>query len=129
MWSVGRGRSCDQTDPHYIGVPEFDWVGRYMKIGRRLGSAYYARTKRCSELWQPQHSMPADKAFLGLVKREYGGDFGVYAEVIHEGDVSVRDRVCCSTCRARWWWFRGIIPEPPTWLLILRLKFRHYWQG
>lgn len=82
-----------KTDRHYTGMPESDWVGRCVRIGSEVILNVTGPTGRCSQLWQGQHMMPPEKGFLGWAKRELGGNFGVYAEVIHPGIVSVRDRV------------------------------------
>jgi len=63
-----------------------DWVGRYNENRRRLGFCIYRSDHSAAASYAASALDAADKAFLAWVKREYGGDFGVYAEVIHEGE-------------------------------------------
>jgi len=72
---------------------EFDWVGKEIRIGSaRL--AVRERIGRCLATAANPDSGTRDLDTLGLLKQASGAqDFGVYAEVIHGGEIRIGDGI------------------------------------
>lgn len=78
------------------GHPEFDWVGREIRIGgTRLQIA--AACPRCVMITREiDANVPADRAILRHVVRDLNQNVGVYATITHGGPISVGDAVTVS---------------------------------
>ncbi|MFZ4518174.1 MAG: MOSC domain-containing protein [Microthrixaceae bacterium] len=81
------------TGDDVSGHPEFDWVGRRL----RMGGAELEVVTRCPRCVMVTREVtpdvPADRAVLRHVVRELGQDLGVYATVTVPGRVQVGDPV------------------------------------
>lgn len=81
------------TGDEVLGHPEFEWVGRRL----RMGGAELQVVTRCPRCVMVTRAVtpdvPADRAVLRHVVRELGQDLGVYATVATPGPVQVGDPV------------------------------------
>jgi uncharacterized protein YcbX len=75
------------------GHPEFDWVGRRLRIGRtELEIAM--RCPRCVMVTRSIDDVtPEDRSILRHIVRDLSQDVGVYATVVREGEVRTGDVV------------------------------------
>lgn len=75
------------------GHPEFDWVGRSVRIGE-VELAIPAACPRCVMVTRAVGTdVPADRAVLRHVVRDLGQNVGVYATVTRPGTIRVGDTV------------------------------------
>jgi uncharacterized protein YcbX len=72
---------------------EREWVGRTLRIGKRVTLEVTHPTERCVMTNFAQPEIPEDKNIFACVGREAGLKFGVYAKVLMGGDVSCGERV------------------------------------
>ncbi len=79
--------------PGPTGYPEFDWVGRRLRIGD-AELEVVTRCPRCVMVTREVGpGVPADRAVLRHIVRELDQDLGVYATVSVPGEVRVGDTV------------------------------------
>ena len=74
------------------GFVEQDWVGRTLALGQ-VRLRVTGPCPRCVMTTLPQADLPADAGILRAAVREAKGHVGVYAEVVHGGDVRRGDQV------------------------------------
>jgi len=72
--------------------PEFDWVGRHVRIGGLLVEVV-RRTQRCVMIAHAQADLPHDRTVLRTLVRETGHTLGVAARVVGPGLVTIGDPV------------------------------------
>ncbi len=71
---------------------EFDWLGREIRIGTAI-LAVRERIVRCTHTMASTRTGLRDTDTLALLKEEWQHqDFGVYAEVIQDGDIALNDQ-------------------------------------
>ncbi len=71
---------------------EFDWIGRDLRIGA-VTLRVHRRISRCKATMANPESGERDVDTLDLLRRGGDQDFGVYAEVLSGGTISLGDRV------------------------------------
>lgn len=72
--------------------PEFDWVGRRVRIGG-LVIDVARRMQRCSMIVHAQADLARDRTVLRALVHETGHSLGVAADVVEPGTVAVGDEV------------------------------------
>ena len=78
------------------GHPEFEWVGRTVRIGD-VELAIGAKCPRCVMVTRAVgQDMPADRSVLRHIVRDLDQNLGVYATVIRPGTIRVGDTVVVS---------------------------------
>jgi len=103
--TLGRGAPPERFDPRRFrpnllidsppdakGLPEAEWTGRVLRIGRAALRAEMP-TVRCSMTTRAQPDLPADTQVLRTIVREGAQNLGVYASVVEPGAVAVGDPV------------------------------------
>jgi len=75
------------------GQVERGWMGRTVAVGGEVRLAIREPTERCVMVSMPQSELPDDPAVLRTLAQASDGDFGVYADVIVPGRISVGDAV------------------------------------
>ena len=83
-----------QTDPGCTGLPEFDWIGKKLKIGDCLFGVE-AKTIRCSmpSRGQLPHGLEQNPKIAKSLFSETGRFLGAYLSVLEVGKVCVGDSV------------------------------------
>lgn len=83
-----------QTDPGCTGLPEFDWIGKKLKIGDCLFGVE-AKTIRCSmpSRGQLPHGLEQNPKIAKSLFSETGRFLGAYLTVLEVGKVCVGDSV------------------------------------
>lgn len=81
-----------ESAPGTTGLPEAEWTGRGLRVGRALLRAEMPAV-RCSMTTRAQPDLPADTQVLRTIVREGGQNLGAYASVAQAGDVAVGDPV------------------------------------
>ncbi len=79
------------TEPA-VGVPEAGWVGQRLRVGTVLLEITH-ETERCVMVTQGQPGIGADPDLLRTIGRVHKLTFGVHADVLEPGRVSVGDAV------------------------------------
>jgi uncharacterized protein YcbX len=74
------------------GYPEMDWIGRRVRLGGAVLEIVTA-CPRCVMVTQAVDELPHDPRVMRTLVRETQHSAGVYASVIEEGRVAVRDRL------------------------------------
>ena len=75
------------------GHPEFDWVGRRLRIGE-VELAITTACPRCVMVTRAiSDQIPADRAVLRHIVRELDQNLGVYATVVVPGAIEEGDEV------------------------------------
>jgi len=72
---------------------EREWLGRTVAVGAEVRLAVRDMTERCAMVSLAQSELPGDPAILRTLAQDAGLDFGVYADVVAPGRISVGDRV------------------------------------
>ena len=72
---------------------EREWLGRTVAVGAEVRLAVRDMTERCAMVSLAQSELPGDPAILRTFAQDAGLDFGVYADVVAPGRISVGDRV------------------------------------
>jgi hypothetical protein len=72
---------------------EESWVGRTLRVGDDVVLRVTHRTERCVMTTQQQVELPVDRGVLRTIARESDLCFGVHADVVRAGTVSVDDPV------------------------------------
>ena len=72
---------------------EREWLGRTVAVGDEVRLAVRDMTERCVMVSLAQSELPDDPAILRTLAQDAGLDFGVYADVVAPGRISVGDRV------------------------------------
>ncbi|GIH68031.1 MOSC domain-containing protein [Sphaerimonospora thailandensis] len=78
--------------PALAGFPEFDWVGRRLRIGTVLVEVVMP-ISRCVMVVLPQADLPHDRPILRSLVKHTDMNFGVYLRVIEPGEISEGDPV------------------------------------
>ncbi len=74
------------------GYPEFDWVGRHLRIGAVVIRVALPMS-RCVMTTLPQGDLPRDSSIMRALVRETGMDLGVAIDVVEPGRIEIGDRV------------------------------------
>jgi len=72
---------------------EREWLGRTLRVGGDVALAARRMTARCVMVTLPQSELPEDPRVLRSIAQEAGDDFGIYAEVLTPGRISLGDRL------------------------------------
>ncbi len=72
---------------------ENSWIGRCIRIGKEVVIFIRKPTERCPLPTAPQTGMPSNPAFLRAITTCNDTNLGVYAVVVHPGEVKVKDEV------------------------------------
>lgn len=80
------------TDSAADGFPEFEWVGRRLRIGGMVCEVTTS-IARCVMVGLPQGDLPRDREILKSLARNTGMDLGVYLRVIEPGRIAEGDAV------------------------------------
>lgn len=91
-WDIRRFRPNLVIETEGEGAPEFDWVGRSLRIGSVLIDITIP-TVRCIMPTLPLAYLAGDQSVLRTIIRRFSQNFGVYATVVEPGTVSVGDPV------------------------------------
>ncbi len=76
-----------------VGHPEFDWVGRNLRVGATELRIVTGCPRCVMVTREVDDSIPADRAVLRHIVADLGQNVGVYAEVVSSGPVRVGDAV------------------------------------
>ncbi|MBS1837408.1 MAG: MOSC domain-containing protein [Actinobacteria bacterium] len=76
-----------------VGHPEFDWVGRNLRVGATELRIVTGCPRCVMVTREVDDSIPADRAVLRHIVADLGQNVGVYAEVVSAGPVRVGDAV------------------------------------
>src|SRR5690625_1828101 len=79
--------------PEKEGFVEEEWVGKTIHIGEGVSLRIIQPTKRCVMTTLAQGDLPNDINVLKTLVKENNGHFGVYAELMQEGQIKVGDAV------------------------------------
>ncbi|MDI3389360.1 MOSC domain-containing protein [Streptomyces sp. B-S-A8] len=71
--------------------PETQWVGHRVQIGEQVILEVTEPTERCVMTTLAQHGIPASKAVLKTLAREFDSCLGVYARVVRTGTIRTGD--------------------------------------
>ncbi|MDQ3685462.1 MAG: MOSC domain-containing protein [Acidobacteriota bacterium] len=93
-WDVRRFRPnfLVETASGIEGLIEAEWGGRTVRLGE-LTLKCGMPTARCGMTTHAQAELPKDPTVLRTVVRHAGQNLGIYASVIHSGEVAVGDAV------------------------------------
>jgi uncharacterized protein YcbX len=93
-WDVRRFRPnfLIETQGDAQGLIEANWSSRSLRLGQ-VGLKCSIPTVRCGMTTHAQASLPQDSTVLRTIVREAGQNLGIYASVIHAGQVVVGDEV------------------------------------
>ena len=72
---------------------EREWLGRTVAVGDEVRLVVHDMTERCVMVSLAQSELPGDPAILRTLAQDAGLAFGVYADVVAPGRISVGDRV------------------------------------
>jgi len=72
---------------------EREWLGRTVTVGAEVRLAIRDMTERCVMVSLAQSELPDDPAILRTIAQDAGMEFGVYADVVAPGRISVGDPV------------------------------------
>jgi uncharacterized protein YcbX len=75
------------------GLVEDGWIGRTIRVGADLRLAIWRPTPRCVMTTLPQGDLPKDPMILKTAVQANWGNVGVYATVVHGGQVRRGDGV------------------------------------
>ncbi len=78
---------------------ERSWVDKILRVGRDVRIKVTAPTERCRMITLEQSDLPDDPRVLRCIAQEAGLQFGVYAEVLNPGRISVGDAVTIESVR------------------------------
>lgn len=79
--------------PNREGFVEEEWIGQTLSIGKNVRLKIAQPTKRCVMTTLAQGDLPSDLNVLRTLAQQNNGVFGVYAEVIQTGNITVGDSV------------------------------------
>jgi hypothetical protein len=93
-WDVRRFRPnfLIETQEDAQGLIEANWSSRTLRLGQ-VGLKCSIPTVRCGMTTHAQASLPQDSTVLRTIVREADQNLGIYANVIHPGQVVVGDEV------------------------------------
>lgn len=93
--------------PHTLdALPEYSLIGREFRVGG-LRLRGIQKTGRCSFTTLQQLGMTADRAILQTLVTQFERDFGIYCEVLSDGEISLGDRLTVE------------VPEVPSKVVIV----------
>jgi uncharacterized protein YcbX len=76
---------------------EDDWVGKTVRLGKDVVLRVTVPTGRCVMTTLGQRTLPADLGVLRVAAQHHSAHVGVYAEVVHGGDVMVGDTLVLAS--------------------------------
>ena len=82
--------------PGYAQV-EREWIGKTLSIGTTVQLRIAEPTERCRMVALSQGGLPYDPRVLASIVREADSGFGVYADVVVPGAISVNDSCTLAT--------------------------------
>lgn len=96
-WDARRFRPnlLIETNAHWSGLAEQDWVGKRMTIGAAVVDCV-GGTPRCGAVTRAQPEFDADKSILRTVVREADQNVGIYGLIAAAGEVRAGDAVYVS---------------------------------
>ncbi len=72
---------------------ERSWVEKILRVGDEVRIKITTPTERCRMITLEQSDLPDDPRVLRCIAQDAGLQFGVYAEVVNPGRISVGDVV------------------------------------
>ncbi|KXH84048.1 MOSC domain-containing protein [Sporosarcina sp. HYO08] len=79
--------------PETEGFVEQEWIGKNLSIGDDVQLRIIQPTQRCVMTTLAQGDLPKDPNVLRTLVKQNNGNFGVYAEVLQTGSVTIGDQV------------------------------------
>ncbi|TDL31383.1 MOSC domain-containing protein [Jeotgalibacillus sp. S-D1] len=72
---------------------EEKWIGKYLLIGKKVKISLSSLCSRCMIITVDPKDGTKDPALLKTIAKEKNNEFGVYASVVHTGEISVGDEI------------------------------------